>query len=49
MDFILNLLKQYKSIFNNLSDMVIYTDNRLFIDDEIKLINTGLFNIASEY
>lgn len=42
-------LKQYKSIFNNLSDMVIYTDNRLFIDDEIKLINTCLFNMASEY
>ena len=42
-------LKQYKNIFNNLSDMVIYTDNRLFIDDEIKLINTALFNMASEY
>lgn len=42
-------LKQYKKIFNNLSDMVIYTDNRLFIDDEIKLINTALFNMASEY
>lgn len=42
-------LKQYKSIFNNLRDMVIYTDNRLFIDDEIKLINTCLFNMASEY
>ena len=42
-------LKQYKNIFNNLSDMVIYTDNRLFIDDEIKLINTSLFNMASEY
>lgn len=34
-------LKQYKTIFNNLSDMIIYTDNRLFIDDEIKLINTS--------
>lgn len=42
-------LKQYKTIFNNLSDMIIYTDNRLFIDDEIKLINTSLFNMASEY
>lgn len=42
-------LKQYKNIFNNISDMVIYTDNRLFIDDEIKLINTSLFNMASEY
>ena len=42
-------LKKYKNIFNNLSDMVIYTDNRLFIDDEIKLINTSLFNMASEY
>lgn len=42
-------LKQYKNIFKNLSDMVIYTDNRLFIDDEIKLINSCLFNMASEY
>ena len=42
-------LKKYKNIFNNLGDMLIYTDNRLFIDDEIKLINTSLFNMASEY
>ena len=42
-------LKKYLSIFKSLSDMVIYTDNRLFIDDEIKLINSCLFNMASEY
>ncbi len=29
--------------------MVIYTDNKLFINDEIKLINSCLFNMASEY
>lgn len=42
-------LKEYKNIFENLSDMVIYEDNRLFIDDEIKLINNCLFDFALEY
>ena len=48
-DPIFYCLKQYKNVFKNLSNMVIYTDNRLFIDDEINLINTCLFNMASEY
>lgn len=38
-DPIFYCLKQYKNIFKNLNDTIIYTDNRLFIDDEIKLIN----------
>ena len=42
-------LKEYKNIFENLSDMVVYEDNRLFIDDEIKLINNCLFDFALEY
>ena len=42
-------LKQYKNIFKNLSNLVIYADNSLFIDDEIKLINSCLFKMASEY
>lgn len=42
-------LKQYTNVFKNLTNMVIYTDNRLFIDDEIKLINSCLFIMASEY
>ena len=32
-----------------MNDTIIYTDNRLFIDDEIKLINNCLFNLAFEF
>lgn len=42
-------LKEYINIFKNLSNMVIYKDNRLFIEDEIKLINRCLFELALEY
>lgn len=42
-------LKEYKNIFKNLNDMIIYTDNRLFINDEIKLINKCLFDLALDY
>ena len=45
-DPIFYCLKQYKNIFKNLNDTIIYTDNRLFIDDEIKLINNCLFNLV---
>ena len=48
-DPIFYCLKQYKNIFKNLNDTIIYTDNRLFIDDEIKLINNCLFNLAFEF
>lgn len=42
-------LEKYKNIFKNLNDAIIYRDNRLFINDEIKLINSCLFELASNY
>ena len=42
-------LKQYKDIFDKLNSMVIYKDNRIFINDEIKNINNCLFDLAAEY
>ena len=42
-------LKEYVNIFKNIADTVIYKDNRLYIDDEVKLIHNCLFEIASEF
>lgn len=42
-------LKEYENIFRKLNETIIYADSSLFIEDEIRLINSCLFNMASEY
>lgn len=36
-------LAEYKKLFENISEAIIYEEQRLFINDEIKLINNSLF------
>lgn len=45
-------LRQYEQIFKNLSDYIIYSDNRLYLTDEVNQIHISLFELAlgfSEY
>ena len=42
-------LAQYKKIFENINEVIIYEDTRFFINDEIKLINNGLFENSFKY
>ncbi|MGP1608747.1 MAG: hypothetical protein ACTTGJ_02755 [Clostridium sp.] len=42
-------LAQYKKIFENISEAIIYEEQRFFINDEIKLINNSLFERSFKY
>lgn len=48
-DIIGYYLKGYKKYFKDFSNCVIYDENSMYIDDEIKLINENLFTIASNF
>ena len=42
-------LAQYKKLFENISEAIIYEEQRFFINDEIKLINNSLFERSFKY
>lgn len=42
-------LKGYKNYFKDFSNCIIYDENGLYIDDEIKLINENIFKIANNF